>query len=202
MSAHRSSRVGLGPLVLALAALSTQPGCARIPIAEPKLEGPYGLELARDTRRAAIYQQLETRLFLHMVWVGPALVEQQAAQLSAMRAEPPDLTAARLKKLQDDTALPTFYAFVYTPQPNWNDWESKSSVWRIVLEGPQGEAAPVSVTRFNGPFNAELMTLYPYCDDFITAYRIQFPQGSLGPTPKILLAGALGRVELDWSLQP
>ncbi len=88
VSPRRSSRSILAPLLLGLAALA-QPGCSRIPIAEPKLEGPYGKELARDTRRAAIYQKLETRLFLHMVWVGPELVRQQAQSLSEARAEPP-----------------------------------------------------------------------------------------------------------------
>jgi hypothetical protein len=182
--------------VLALAALC---GCARIPMAEPKLDGPYGQELARDTRHAAIYQALETRLFLHMVWLKPELVTAQAQRLAEMRAEPPELAAAHLKKLQDESALPTFYAFVYTPQPGWNDWDAKSSVWRIALEGPAGEATPVKVQRFDGPFNAELMALYPYLDEFVTAYRLQFPAGSLGPSAKLLLAGALGKVELDWS---
>ena len=182
-----------------VAGLLTQAGCSKIPIAEPALEGPYGKELGGDTRRASIYQGLETRLFVHIVWLKPELIAAQAALVSEMRAEPPDLAAVRLKKMQDDNATPTFFAIAYTPTPSWNDWDSKNSVWRIAMDGPQGQVAPAKITRYDGPFNAEMLQLYPYLDEFVSAYRIEFPQSAMGTDPKILLAGVLGKVELDWS---
>jgi hypothetical protein len=189
-------------LVAGLLALTAMESCSKIPIPEPQLEGVYGLELKQDTRRAALYKGLETRLWIHMVWLKPDLVAAQAAQLSLMRAEPPDVASARKEKMLAESAAPTFFAIVYTPIANWNDFDAKNSVWRIALEGGRlGEATPVKVTRYDGPFNAELMALYPYVDDFSTAYRIQFPPDSMGEKPKVLLAGTLGKVELDWAAE-
>ena len=174
--------------------------CARIPIAEPDYEGTYGLELKSDTRKAAIYQGLETRLFVHVAWLKPGLVQAQAHLISDARAEPPDLTAKRLADMTAEDEAPTFFAVVYTPVPTWNDWDSKATVWRIALQTERGEIAPASVKRFEPIFNAEMVSLYPFLDDFVTGYRIQFPKGTvLTGDPKLLIAGTLGKVELDWS---
>jgi hypothetical protein len=91
-------------LVAGLLALTAMESCSKIPIPEPQLEGVYGLELKQDTRRAALYKGLETRLWIHMVWLKPDLVAAQAAQLSLMRAEPPDVASARKEKMLAENA--------------------------------------------------------------------------------------------------
>ncbi len=186
---------------LALAAAFSS-ACARIPIAEPSYQGVYGQELKSDTRKAAIYEGLETRLFVHVAWLKPELVQAQAKLLSDARAEPPELAVKRQAQMMAEDEAPTFFAVVYTPVAIWNDWDSKSTVWRIVLQTDQGEVAPESVKRFdaNLGFNADMVSLYPFLDDFVTGYRIQFPKGTVITSPKMLIAGTLGKVTLDWGL--
>ncbi len=173
--------------------------CSSIPMAEPKLSGSYGSLLKSVTRRDAIYQGLETRLFLHAVRMTPELVRAQAEMLSSMRSETPALAAERLTRMQADAALPTIFAITYMPELAWNDWDSKNSVWRIAIEGcPSGDAAPIKVERFDPPFNAEMYSLYPYLDEYSSAYRLQFPAEANCAHPGLLISGALGRTELKW----
>jgi len=190
--------MALGAALLALAS------CARLPVAEPRLEGEYGKLLRQETRRATLYQGLEVRLFVHAVRQTPELVRAQAALLSTARTETPAQTADRLAQLQRDNAAPVFVAVVYTPEASWSDWESKSSVWRLALQGcgagPNGgDVAPTKVERFDVPFSADLIALYPYLDEFSSLYRLTFPAGSSCAEPKLLIAGTLGQVTLSWA---
>ena len=129
----------------------------------------------------------------------PELVRAQAEMLSSMRAEPPALAAARLSRMQADAALPTIFAVAYMPEPEWNDWDAKNSVWRVAIQGcPSGDAAPIKVERFDPPFNAEMYSLYPYLDEYSSAYRLQFPAEANCAHPGLLISGALGHTELKW----
>ena len=186
-------------LLLACAALSGLAACRSIPFAEPKLEGEYGAALKVATREAAVFDNLETRAFVHVIQVTPQLAEAQADKLSALRGEPPSVAAARKAKARDEAALkPIFFAVVSTPSAQWNDWDQKSSAWRIAL-GPDYLRVPVKMERFERPFSVELLALYPYLDDFHTGYRLEF-EGKVEATPLLQISGALGKMMFDWSL--
>jgi hypothetical protein len=182
------------------AALCSLPACRSIPFAEPKLEGEYGAALKAATREAALFNQLETRAFVHVTQLTPALAEAQAEKLSALRGEPPTVAADRKLKARDAVSAPTFFAVVSTPYAQWNDWEQPGSAWRIAL-GPDYLRVPVKIVRFERPFTVELLTLYPYLNDFHTGYRLEF-DGKLDGPAQLQIAGALGKMMFDWSVEP
>ncbi|HWE24619.1 MAG TPA: hypothetical protein VG496_11845 [Myxococcales bacterium] len=161
--------------------------------------------MALWTRRVAIYSGLEVRGFCRVIYMSPQFVDAQAKKIADMRAERPDEAERTREKLHADTATPTVVAVFYTPDKRSNDWNDKDSVWRIALDVGAGEAAPQRIDRFDRPFNAEFRTLYPYVDDYSVAYEIHFPAKAAPPAStlteaRLIVAGALGRMEFKWNL--
>jgi hypothetical protein len=204
---------------------ATSFSCKTLPFPDPHLEGDYGKALKQWTRKVALYSGLETRAFVRLVYLSPQFVDAQAKVISQMRAELPDQAAATLQKLRDEDRSPTFFAVVYIPDHTANDWQAKDSAWRIALNMGLGEQPPRKVTRYETPFTAELRALYPYLDEYSTAYRIEFPdpeppqgsppqssppQGSppqssppqsFAPTEAaVIIAGALGKMSFHFRL--
>ncbi|HET9751947.1 MAG TPA: hypothetical protein VFP52_03255 [Myxococcales bacterium] len=196
------------PGVAAFAALALAAGCRTLPFPDPHLEGEYGQALKKWTRRVALYSGLETHAFVRVVYLSPDFVNEQAKELSRMRAELPDQAAATLARLREDYRQPSFFAVVYIPDKGANDWNEPTSVWRLALNLGMGETAPDRVTRFEPPFNAELRALYPYIDEYSIGYLIRFPD----PEPQeaankftpvdahLVAAGALGKMRFHWRL--
>jgi hypothetical protein len=152
--------------------------CRSLPYAPPHLETEYGQTLKRWTRTVTVYHGLETRAFVRVIALSPEMVTAEAAELSHMRAEPPDLAAETLARLREEYRQPTFFAIVYTSDRNANDWNEPGSVWRVALNLGLGERAPDRILRYEAPYSPEMKALYPYIDDYSVAYRLRFPEPS------------------------
>jgi len=181
-------------------------GCRTLPFPEPEVEGPYGNELLKWQRKTSLYSGLETRAFCRVVYLSYEMIDAQAKQISLMRAELPDEAARTRDRLHRETATPTVFAILYTPDKTANDWDAKDSVWRIAINLGLGQVEPQRIERIERPFNAELRTLYPYLDDYSVAYVIHFPAqeppAGFSPTEmNMVAAGALGKMEFKWDLQ-
>ena len=195
--------------IVALAA-----ACRTLPFPDPDLHGEYGNALKKWTRQVALYSGLETRAFVRVVYLSPDFVNAQAIEISRMRAELPDKAAETLARLREEYRQPSFFAVVYMPDRTANDWNESGSVWRLALNLGMGERAPEKIQRFEVPFNAELRALYPYLDEYSTAYLIKFPDPfpplaaaassppqSFTPTEaQLIAAGALGKMQFRWRL--
>ena len=184
-------------------------GCRSLPFPDPHLEGEYGQTLKKWTRSVPLYAGLETRAFVRVVYLSPEFVTAQAKMISMMRAEMPDQAAHTLAHLRDEYRQPTFFAIAYIPDKTANDLNEPNSVWRIALKLGAGEQAPEKIERFERPFNAELRALYPYLDEYSTAYLIRFPavanaspqrsmEASNPQEVHLVIAGALGRMTFQW----
>lgn len=184
--------------------------CKTLPFPEPHLEGEYGRLLHAWTREQALYQGLENRAFAQVIYLSPQLIEAQADLISGLRAEPSPSRARTLERLRAEAAAPTFFAILRTPDRNWNDLESRTSVWRVALDDGAGQFEPEKVERLEKPWSAELQKLYPYLDEYAVAYRLRFPAaaapaakaaGATAPLmPALVMAGALGQMRFDWSV--
>jgi hypothetical protein len=183
-------------------------GCRTLPFPEPDLEGPYGRSLLKWTRKTSLYSGLETRAFCRVVYLSYEMIEAQSEKISGMRAELPDEAARTRERLHRETATPTVFAILYTPDKGANDWEAKNSVWRLAVNLGYGQIEPTRIERLERPFNAEIRALYPYLDDYSVAYVVHFPGQEAPPgmhfTPTemtMIAAGALGKMEFTWDLQ-
>lgn len=214
-------KVASGKVAIAIVALFLA-SCRTLPFPDPHLEGDYGRALKRWTRTVALYGGLETRAFVRLIYLSPEFVTAQAQELSKMRAELPDQAKETLARMREEYRQPTFFAVAYMPDHTANDWNDPGSVWRIALNLGLGERPPDRMVRYDVPFDAEQRALYPYLDDFSTAYLIRFPE----PTPAVqetnvttadvpparpmesfipseahvVIAGALGKMTFNWRL--
>ena len=201
---------------IAFAVLALATACRTLPFPDPDLEGEYGKALKKWTRKVALYSGLETRAFVRVVYLSPDFVTSQALEISRMRAELPDKAAETLAHLRADYRQPSFFAVVYIPDKTANDWNEPTSIWRLALNLGFGEQAPEKVQRFEVPFNAELRALYPYLDEYSTAYLLRFSDPVAPPsTPaaarpaaeqlspvevQLVAASALGKMLFRWRL--
>ena len=208
-------KVASGKVAIAIVALCAS-SCRSLPFPDPHLEGDYGRALKRWTRTVALYSGLETRAFVRVVYLSPEFVAAQAQELSRMRAELPDQAAQTLARMREEYRQPTFFAIAYVPDRNANDWNEPGSVWRIALNVGLGERAPDKLVRYERPFSVELRALYPYLDEYSTAYLIHFPEpppappGNTAPArplenlipseTHVVVAGALGKMTFNWRL--
>ena len=199
---------------LPFAALAVLLSCSTLPIPDPSYVGVYGAALKKATRRATIYEGLETRAFVRATYLSPEFTAAQAAEISRIRGEPPSEAATRLAKMLDENKVPSFFVALHTPVKEWNDWDEPKSVWRIAVDLGHGQIDAPKVVRVERP-DAEMLALYPYWDTFSIGYFLRFtgdpqpaPSGSVtGGTMSAALgrmqfvaAGALGRLNLEWTL--
>jgi hypothetical protein len=192
--------------------------CRSLPFPDPHLEGPYGAELKKWTRTVALYSGLETRAFVRLVYLSPEFVQAQAAELSRMRAELPDQAAVTLARLRDEYRQPSFFAVTYFPDKTAADWNEPHSIWRIALNMGLGERPPDRILRWERPFSAEMRALWPYLDEYSTAFLVRFPEPDApetegAPQPahavaerfspveaNVVIAGAVGAMRFHWRL--
>ena len=214
-------KVASGKVVIAIVALCAA-SCRSLPFPDPHLEGDYGRALKRWTRPVALYSGLETRAFVRMIYLSPEFVAAQAQELSKLRAELPDQAGQTLARMREEYRQPTFFAVAYVPDRNANDWNEPGSVWRIALNQGLGERPPDKMVRYERPFSVELRALYPYLDEYSTAYLIRFPEPPPAPQlgnvtaaqvpaarplenfipseTHVVVAGALGKMTFNWRL--
>jgi hypothetical protein len=100
---------------------------------------------------------------------------------------------------------PSFFAVAYFPDKTANDWNEPQSVWRIAVNLGMGERAPDRILKYERPFNPEMRALYPYLDEYSTAYQLRFPVQEAPPASAqrsqeiyLVVAGALGTMRFDW----
>jgi hypothetical protein len=200
----RTSAAAAAPLLAAALSL----GCRTLPFPVPHLEGQYGEVLRSWTREQAVYQGLETRAFTQVIYLSRPLVDRQAELISGLRAETPPARERTLDRMRRETDTPTFFVVMRTPDRNWNDLDSKTSVWRVAVDFGVGEFEPERVERLERPFSAELQKLYPYLDEYSVAYVVHFPAAaapaSPGSTtarlPAMVIAGVLGTMRFNWTV--
>jgi hypothetical protein len=202
-------------VAFAMIALAT--ACRSLPFPDPHLEGPYGEELKKWTRTVALYSGLETRAFVRLVYLSPEFVQAQAMELSRMRAELPDQAAVTLARLREDYRQPSFFAIAYFPDKTAADWNEPHSIWRIALNMGLGERPPDRILHWERPFSAEMRALWPYLDEYSTAYLLRFPdpeppemEGTPQPPANaekfkpveanVVIAGAVGTMRFRWRL--
>ncbi len=191
-----------GPALAWLAAVLVA-GCAAVPkhvflteeFAGPST--PYGRALERYTRKAELYQGLDTVAKAWVTWRSPelrkALVDTSAAYY---RLGPEE--AERMRTEQDRVArrVREFHLALYTPAPGWNDLESPDTLWRAVLVLPDGtRLEPVRVVHLAKTDKSAVE--YPYVTPWTREYSLFFPLLEGRETYEhltLILSGPLGEM--------
>lgn len=156
-------------------------GCAHLPEEVQTTEGfasprtAYGKALARYTRKAELYEGLDTVAKAWSTWrssqLRQALAETtiQAFQLSGEAAE-----TVRRDEERAGRRVREFHLALYTPKTDWNDLESADTLWRTFLELPGNDRLePVRIIHLTKTDKSAVE--YPYVSPWTREYALFFP---------------------------
>ena len=163
-------------------------------------EAAYQATLDRYTSRREIYNRLDTRLFGAMTLQSAAFVEARVRRQAAFQDIPSATADADVAKAQAEVAGEyVFFLGVHLNDHRYDDLDKRDSTWRLALVAPSGDVTPLKVERV-GRSNLNLRALYPYLDDFWTAYRVRFPRALPPGTARleVHLASALGQASFEF----
>ncbi|HEY1907546.1 MAG TPA: hypothetical protein VGG91_15980 [Myxococcaceae bacterium] len=198
-------------LVLALAAA----GCAGAPPAigepgaqlpDPKAEAQYQAALSRVTQHREVYSGIDTQLFTAATYQSADFREARTRRQAAFQTWPePKLEDALARESAEAAQVHEVVFGVSIVDRRFDDFDSKSSIWRLSLSTDQGEVTPVALRRV-GRANQDLRAYYPYLGDFWTMYTVRFPitvggRPLVGPDTKALIfrmSSTLGQVEMTF----
>lgn len=160
-------------------------------------EVAYQEVLSRVSDRKAIYQGLDTVLFITSTWQSDEFVNERVSRQVAFRG---------LGKLEHDTILKTererlkndtvFFFGIHANDPKYDDFDRSNSIWSLSLMTSEGQLRPVEIRRV-GRATADMRSLYPYMDTFWVGYEVRFINAQ--PPFKLKVASSLGEADLEFS---
>ncbi|MBX7098539.1 MAG: hypothetical protein K1X89_12580 [Myxococcaceae bacterium] len=185
-------------------------GCAcataRVPrIGEPPpvvpdaaVESAYQAQIERVSARGAVYDGLDTRVFVAATVQTPAFVEARVRRSGSFKALPAAEVEANLASEQARLSDMVEVVFgVHCNEPKFDDFDKPSSIWRLTLSSGAQELAPREVKRM-GRASLDLRSIYPYLDTFWVAYVARFPRPAEEPGAyQLRIASSLGKAELE-----
>lgn len=165
-------------------------------------ESAYQAVLARHTTRKAIYDGLDTRLFIAATLQTPAFVEARVRRQGALKDAPParvdEELAQERKRLDGVTEI--FFG-IHANDPRHDDFDRKPSMWRLALVAGGVEQEPLEVRRV-GRGTVDLRALYPYLDTFWVGYAARFQGAPAAGAPLTFkVASSLGKAELEFRVE-
>ena len=173
-------------------------------------EGAWAVERDRFTRSAKLYDGLDDVAFATATYLAPSVRAARAARLAEWQGIPAAERDARVAaEARAGAEAEEFLLAFFTSDRRANDLATGRGTWRISLaiqvEGGAMEATPAKVEWVR--VDPSVPMLYPYVTDFDQLYLVRFPRyagaAPLADLPFTLrIAGALGRIELDWKPGP
>jgi hypothetical protein len=189
-------------------------GCAAGPpaIGEPGAQVPdraaeasYQAALSKVTEHREVYTGIDTQLFTAATYQSADFREARTRRQAIFQTWPePKLEDAIARERADAAQVHEVVFGVTVVDRRFDDFDSKSSIWRLSLVTDQGEVTPIGIRRV-GRANQDLRAYYPYLGDFWTMYTARFPLTTasgaplVGPATRALLfrmSSTLGQVEM------
>jgi len=194
-------------------------GCAAGPptIGEPGAELPdaraeasYQAALDRVTEHREIYSGLDTKLFCAATYQSPEFREARVRRQAQFQTWPQARLDQALEQERADAREVHEVVFgVSIVDRRFDDFDSKSTIWRLSLASDQGEVTPLSLKRV-GRATADMRAYYPYMGDFWTLYSARFPAAVAGKplvgaaTRSLVfrISSTQGQVEMSFPVGP
>lgn len=175
-------------LTLLLGACSTVPpriGEAPPVLVNEKEEAAYQAVLTHYSEHQEIYQGFDTQLFSVATFQSARFREARTRRKGEFLHWTQDVLDRELAREQAENAqFVEFFFGSHTNDPKFDDYDAKSSVWRVVLVTDKGQVLPSEIVRV-GRADLNMRAYYPYMSDFWVAYRIRFPRTLPDGTPTV-----------------
>jgi hypothetical protein len=167
--------------------------------------GGYRASLRRATRKADIYNNLNTVMYIRATYLDKSFMRSyEDKYYDYYMKHPKNL----IKKIGKSTV---FLVSVYTPRKSYNNLDSKRSIWMVYLTNNEGESLmPLSI-KPSQQKKVFLKKFFPYVTDWSRQYIIKFPKyydnkehklflNSGVKWIKLLITGVNGKAVLKWNL--
>lgn len=193
-------------------------GCAFTPpqvgesgpeVADPKTEEAYRAVLDRFSDHREVYSGLDTEIFAAATYQSLAFRDARVRRKGTFQVWPQDKVQNELAVERVDAAQAYEVIFgVSLADRRYDDFDSRTSIWRLTLVTEEGETTPTSVRRV-GRGDQNVRAYYPYMGDFWTVYSARFPKmlgdrSLVGPATKqftFRMASTIGRLEMKLPIQ-
>ncbi len=162
-------------------------------------ERAYQAVLEEWTRQQAIYDHLDTRLFVAATLQSRAFVETRLQRWADFKVVPPaELMSAKQAELDRLANATEFFVGVHVNETHFDDFDRSDSMWRIALVVDGKDLQPMSIERL-GRTNVEMRSVYSYMESFWVAYRVRFVKVVPASGKMTLrLASSVGRADLEF----
>jgi hypothetical protein len=198
-------------LLMASACAFTPPqfGEAGPEVADPKAEEAYRAVLDRFSDHREVYSGLDTQVFAAATYQSLAFRDARVRRKATFQVWPQDKVQHELALERVDAAQAYEVVFgVSMPERKYDDFDSRTSIWRLTLVTEEGETTPISVKRV-GRGDLNIRAYYPYMGEFWTMYSARFPKALgdrplVGPATKqftFRMASTIGRLEMTLPIQ-
>jgi hypothetical protein len=195
-------------------------GCALNKSAQPGSDidqqssgSDYRTIFDRWTREGRIYDSLDVKLISAATYLSAEFRRAFAVEY-ARRYQMTDLEKAKLFQDQKNagTAYEDFIFAAYVPEKAWDDFDKKTSIWKIYITTDGiDQIKPIEIRKLDKR-DAKTAYFYSYLTPWKSIYRLRFPKlavaqhanaaetgsGSL----KLMITSVLGSSEMVWQLQP
>ena len=187
-------------LAASLGACSSRKGMQNATATADVKPGEYKEALDRWSGTQKVYEQLETRLIVNTTWKSGAFrdayTNEYARRYLLSDAERDDL---KRREHADAEAYHEFFFSAYTPEPRWNDFSKRESIWKIRLFDDAGNSVePLVVTKVKND-DPKAKAFYPYFSMWTRGYVVKFPKTGLSgdsKSLKIQFTSAFGAAEI------
>lgn len=173
----------------------------------------YLATLNQWTKAQKVYDGLDTKLHIYVTYktwaFRMAYVDEYAKRYLLDETQKKDLLE-REREVND--RFNEFFIAAYTPDARWNDFDKKGSIWTIYMEDDKGNRLrPIEVKKVDET-DPLIREFFPYLGLWSLGYVVRFPKYlPVGDEPfpgkdvksfNLIVAGVLGRAELQWRLGP
>lgn len=211
-AARKGAPRALPSVLLVILLLTLSPaGCSKKPVRPEESRPEYSKVLDKETRSAKIYSGLDAILFMTATYKTMEFREAYVdLYVKGYEVDRTYREALLERAREDNDKYNEIFFTAYTPEPKWNDFDRRDSVWRLYLEDSEGNRLiPVSVTKVDAG-DPLVKRFFPYFDPWSSGYLVRFPKYSVtgtepipGPKTaflKLVVTGVLGRGEIEWPL--
>ncbi len=178
-----------------------------------KTSGGYKSALKEATRKADIYNKLNTVMYIRATYFDKPFIYAYAKEranyyMLSGKAFERKLRASYYKNKKYAMLLVS----VYTPRKSYNDLNSNRSIWMVYLVNNEGESVmPLSI-KLSRKKRTVLKKFFPYVTDWSRQYIMKFPKyydktenkPFLNRSVKwieLVITGVNGKAVLKWDLR-
>ncbi len=167
--------------------------------------GGYKSALRKSTRKADIYNKLNTVMYIRATYLNNNFVRAYEKEYYKYYMKKPKGLIDKQK------GYITLLVSVYTPRKAYNNLDSNRSIWMVYLTNNEGESVmPLSI-KPSQKKRVFLKKFFPYVTDWSKQYIMKFPKyydkkenklflNSSVKWIKLIITGVNGKAVLKWDI--